>query len=81
MIMMMLALMGEVRFSPWKNISWLAATPSSPHRAILGRSFLSGQFHLALLRSRRNRKLAPSTRINIKAEGSIHMGITSFAQM
>ena len=75
------ALIGEVKLSPSKKNSWLTATPNNPHTASLIRSF----FLIFSLMNRKytieNKKTAELTLSKIKPEGIIYSGITSLAKV
>ncbi len=76
--MMMLACTGEVRMSPWKNISWLMATPDTPQST---NRFASLQATRSRLSNHigQKRRFAPATRSRMRPEGPITPGIRPFA--
>ena len=76
--MMMLALTGEVRMSPWKKNNWFMATPVMAHSRKRHRSpvaIRSGRTARTIQKS----PAAPSTRSRMKPDGARTSGIKPFA--
>ena len=78
-IIMMDALIGVVILNPFKNKSWLHATPNTANNAKRGKSFLSIFSLMKRELTNQNKINAPPTRMSTNAKGCTCVGITSLA--